>query len=71
MEDAIKRCPHCGALERRMTKKEIINELIENPEYKSNLYEILDAFFGGNAIALQEWDDWFFGVQDVRMPMNY
>lgn len=42
-----------------MTKEEVIDELLDNPDYKENLGEILHIFFEQNPKSLKEWKNWF------------
>lgn len=42
-----------------MDKYDIINELIENDDYKSNLAEILEKYFDLRPQSFDEWSNWF------------
>jgi dTDP-glucose pyrophosphorylase len=43
--------------------QDIIKELIENPDYKENLKEILGLYFKQNPDMFQEWKQWFEPVK--------
>ena len=42
-----------------VTKDQTINELVNNPEYKENLKEMLELYFTDRPYAYQDWKDWF------------
>jgi len=48
-----------------VTKAEIIKEIIENPDYKPNLYEILNRYFDRCPLSYNDWKRWF-NVQDNK-----
>ena len=42
-----------------MDMYDIINELLENNDYKANSAEILEKYFEQNPECFKEWSDWF------------
>jgi len=40
----------------------VVKELIENPDYRENLEEILEQYFYDKPKMLKEWQEWFFSL---------
>jgi hypothetical protein len=51
----------CELIHHNDLSESIKSELLNNPDYKQNLSEILDIYFNGNIDSLVSWGNWFNG----------